>query len=239
MTPLVASIDTDSSHHAPANGQSPDYMSGDTHARSPFSKDSSRVHGTDHSEHINDVYSTPSLAAAGAMRSLSERIQLLMQTEGGAGTIARICGVSEGTVRNWRDGHSDMSRQRCVVLAQALGISVLWLITGEGAMKPKSIDDDAPTACVPPTADFSQIETTPRPHTLAVDPHLLAAALRLLQSYIGLIGGSLSSDQRANVLAELYELLGRASDPGHAERLIAFHATLSGLLHGNRHAMIA
>ena len=62
---------------------------------------------------------------------------------------------------------------------------------------------------------------------------------RLLQSYIGLAGGSLDPSQRADVLVELYELLGRAGEPGHAERLIAFHATLGNLLRGSRRTLIA
>lgn len=172
-------------------------------------------------------------------QDFSVRIRLLINRVGSANALAQCCGVSEGTVRNWRDGHSDMSRERCVALAQALDISLLWLVTGEGAMKAEFPAANATAARASSPAHSGGIEANPQRRASAIDSRQLAAALRLLQSYIGLAGGSLDSPQRADVLAELYELLGRASESGHAERLIAFHATLGNLLRGNRRALIS
>jgi hypothetical protein len=189
--------------------------------------------------------------AAPSTDNLAARIQLLIRSAGSMASIARRCGFSEGAVRSWRDGHSDISRERCVVMAQTLNISLMWLITGKGPMKACSADENLLAASkVEParaTASFAnaadhaenQAWQPPRARIPAVDPRLLAAALRLLQSYIGLLGGSLNPTQRADVLAELYDILSAADGPDHIDRLIAFHATLGNFLRGNRHALIA
>lgn len=178
--------------------------------------------------------STPARAVA---QDFAVRIRVLINRAGGTHALARCCGVSESTVRNWRDGHSDVSRGRCVALAEALGISLLWLITGEGTMKAGARADEAGGLARHP-ARIAGIRATSRDRPWTIEPRQLAAALRLLQSYIVLAGGSLDSPQRAEVLSQLYELLGRAGEPGHAERLIAFHAMLGNFLRDNRRALI-
>ncbi|MEP6907351.1 MAG: transcriptional regulator, partial [Pseudoxanthomonas sp.] len=49
----------------------------------------------------------------GATNGLSARMQMLIRSEGSMASIARRCGFSEGAVRSWRDGNSDISRERC------------------------------------------------------------------------------------------------------------------------------
>jgi transcriptional regulator with XRE-family HTH domain len=166
---------------------------------------------------------------------LPARIQQLIELEGGVCAIAERCGFSEGSVRNWRDGRSDPSRERCVTMAQVLGVSLVWLVAGEGSMK---ADAGRPAQ---PSAEAS-VPTPPEPSPSArmpgLDSKLLASALRLLQSYIGLIGGSLDSNARADRVAELYDILKHSGDAGLAGRLITFHHTLSTQLRRNR-ALIA
>src|SRR3569623_1994831 len=87
--------------------------------------------------------------------TFADRIKLLIQRVGSATEIARMCGFSEGVVRSWRDGNTDPSRARCVTLARTLGISLVWLVAGEGAILP-----DVAQA----SADEQTIsDTTPRP----------------------------------------------------------------------------
>lgn len=238
MSTLTATPGAGPSRPAAGNGATTDFMCDEAHASISFLERPPRGSGTAHNGFTDDARMAPSQAPANTALSLSTRIQWLIRAEGSASAIARSCGVSEGTVRNWRDGHSDMSRERCVILAQALGISLLWLVAGEGAMRvePRPVVAMA-HAAAPVRADA--IEPVPQAGMPAVDARLLASTLRLLQSYIGLAGGSLDPSQRADVLVELYELLGRASEPGHAERLIAFHATLGNLLRGGRRTLIA
>src|SRR5690606_19011522 len=67
--------------------------------------------------------------------TFADRIRLLIQRVGSATEIARMCGFSEGVVRSWRDGNTDPSRARCVTLARTLGISLVWLVAGEGSIQ--------------------------------------------------------------------------------------------------------
>jgi|GEM_PF-953064 len=239
MSTLAAMPHADPSRCIAGNGNPADFQGDPSHARIAFLERPPRGSGTVRDGVTDDVRMASSQAPADTALGLSARIQWLIRTEGSASAIARSCGVSEGTVRNWRDGHSDMSRERCVILAQALGISLLWLVSGEGAMRVEPRAAAATTTFADSPTPTGAIEGTPRARTPAVDARLLGSALRLLQSYIGLAGGSLDPSQRADVLVELYELLGRAGEPGHAERLIAFHATLGNLLRGSRRTLIA
>jgi hypothetical protein len=239
MPTLTATHDADSSRHATVNGNAADLMKDETRTRIPFLEHFPLRSGAPCDGFANDMRLASSQAPAEAASSLAARIQLLIHIAGSASAIARHCGVSEGTVRNWRDGHSDMSRERCVILARALDISLLWLVAGEGAMRTESPAAVATAVPATPAIQAEAVEARLQAGTPAVDSRLLASALRLLQSYIGLAGGSLDPSHRADALVELYELLGRASEPGHAERLIAFHASLGNLLRGNRCALIA
>ena len=76
--------------------------------------------------------------------TFSDRIKMLIQRVGSVTEIARMCGFSEGVVRSWRDGNTDPSRARCVTLARTLGISLVWLVAGEGSMQidPGSMNHD-------------------------------------------------------------------------------------------------
>lgn len=239
MSTLIATPEVDPPRTAAGSGGAADFMRDGTRARISFPGRPPRRPGAARGGLADEARMAPAQAPAGTALSLPARIQCLIRTAGSASAIARSCGVSEGTVRNWRDGHSDMSRERCVMLAQALGISLLWLVTGEGAMRAEPQVSAAPAVLAAPPALPEPTGTARHAHAPAVDARLLASALRLLQSYIGLAGGSLDPSQRADVLVELYELLGRAGEAGHAERLIAFHATLGNLLRGNRRALIA
>jgi hypothetical protein len=131
-----------------------------------------------------------------------------------------------------------MSRGRCVALAEALDISLPWLVTGEGTMEAGPRTDEVAAEARSP-ARLAGIRDTSRCRSWSIEPRQLAAALRLLQSYIRLAGGSLDSPQRAEVLSQLYELLGRAGEPGHADRLITFHAMLGNFLRDHRRALIS
>jgi len=154
----------------------------------------------------------PSPAKTIDEQDFSARMRLLVERAGGTGALAACCGVTARTVRNWCNGHSDISRERCLVLARAMRISPLWLISGEGGMAEASAEP-APAA----------------ERLRDVDSVRLAAALQVLQSYIVLVGGSLSIAQRAEALAELYDMLAQPG-PADATRVVAFHKTLAARL---------
>lgn len=168
---------------------------------------------------------TLSSPARADTRDFSARIGLLIEHAGSISALAQCCGVTERTVRNWRNGRGDISRDRCLVLARALRISPLWLISGEGCMTAGAVENPPP-----PAADAQDRQPS-------VDSERLAAALQVLQSYIVLVGGSLSLAQRAEAVAELYGMLAQPG-PSNAGRLIAFHKTLAIYLRSNRQALI-
>jgi len=165
---------------------------------------------------------------AGASFDLMTRIRLLIAQEGSASAIARRCGCSEGAVRSWRDGRSDLSRTRCVTLARALGVSLTWLVAGEGPMK--SADEAAGQDAA---GDDPHTPATASARTPGIDAQRLAATLRLLQSYVCMIGGSLNPAQRADAVVELYQLLGDFGSAHIVDHVIAFHTRLAAQLrHG-------
>jgi transcriptional regulator with XRE-family HTH domain len=171
-------------------------------------------------------------------QDLAMRMRLLIAREGSASALARRCGCSEGSVRSWRDGHSDPSRARCITLARALNISLQWLITGEGPMHPQNNENRDATSgkSTPPPAATTVVPATPS--ASGIDAQRLAATLKLLQSYICLVGGSLNTEQRAEVVAELYGLLRDASELHEVDRLIAFHNKLGAQLRNGRASLI-
>lgn len=175
--------------------------------------------------HSTEADATLALSAEADTQEFSARVHLLVKRAGGASALAQCCGVTERTVRNWSHGRSDISRDRCLVLARAMRISPLWLISGEGRMSAEQLE---PEAAAPDA----------REREAGVDSERLAAALQVLQSYIALAGGSLSIAQRAEAVVELYGLLAQPG-PIDADRFIAFHRRLAAYLRANRQALIA
>ena len=180
---------------------------------------------------------SPPPRVANIAGNLAARMQQLIELEGSVSALAERCGFSEGAVRNWRDGRSDISRERCITMAQILGVSVLWLVAGEGPMKvgPENSPPPQPISSTSSPSAHSAPDTV---RMAGLDSRLLADSLRLLQSYIGLIGGSLDPNSRADRVAELYDILSHACDATHVNRLMSFHSTLSDQLRRNR-ALIA
>ncbi|MCW8806540.1 MAG: transcriptional regulator [Rhodanobacter sp.] len=148
--------------------------------------------------------------------SFSDRIKLLIQRVGSATEIARMCGFSEGVVRSWRDGNTDPSRARCVTLARTLGISLVWLVAGEGAIQidPSiSLQDEQKSSEVitsqrPRTGPGSMTPILPQARASGVDAQRLNAAMRILQSELDLADSRLTLAESADMLTELYEILG-------------------------------
>lgn len=142
--------------------------------------------------------------------SFAERVKTLIMEYGGVSTIARKCGFSEGVVRSWRDGRSDPSRGRCLSLARGLGVSLIWIVAGEGPMR------DASAETEPTHAATSQ----------GMDSRRLSAAAEVLQSTLNLVGSDLSLPQNTDLLAEYYELLGETDAVTRARMAARLHARL-------------
>lgn len=167
--------------------------------------------------------------------TFADRIKLLIQRVGSATEIARMCGFSEGVVRSWRDGHTDPSRARCVTLARTLGISLVWLVAGEGALQ---VD---PSTTTSDDAQYSSETVSPQrtrgrighAHGVAtatdssVDPRRLNTAMQILQSELELANSPLSLAENTDMLTSLYEILGTDGSSVDASAMLKFNRQLA------------
>jgi hypothetical protein len=170
-----------------------------------------------------------------AAETFAERIKLLIQRVGSATEIARMCGFSEGVVRSWRDGNTDPSRARCVTLARTLGISLIWLVAGEGSLMAESRQS------APEEQYSSEKTTTHRAHDRSialdhadgsiVDAQRLNTAMQILQSELGLANSQLSLSDNADLLTQLYEILGPGGSHMDPLAMVAFNQQLVERLH--------
>jgi hypothetical protein len=178
--------------------------------------------------------SQPLVSTSSLETNFSDRIKLLIQRIGSVTRIARMCGFSEGVVRSWRDGNTDPSRARCVTLARTLGISLMWLVAGEGSIlidPAASTPDDqrsalsssshARTRLLP---DASHVASVPNS---GVDTQRLNAAMRLLQSELALTNSGMSLAENTDMLTELYEILGPTGAQADATAIVEFNHRLA------------
>lgn len=181
----------------------------------------------------------PSIASAG--NPFADRIRLLIQRVGSATEIARLCGFSEGVVRSWRDGNTDPSRARCVTLARTLGISLVWLVAGEGNMQPER---DLPVGDDPFSAERT-VAHSPRNRPdaavrssanagMAVDTSRLNTAIKILQSEFELAGFPLVLAEHADLLASLYGILGPNGTHLDTGAMLTFNGRLAERLQRER-----
>ena len=172
--------------------------------------------------------------------TFAERIKLLIQRVGSATEIARMCGFSEGVVRSWRDGNTDPSRARCVTMARTLGISLIWLVAGEGVLQ---ID---PAATSTDDVQYSSETASPQrarrihhAHHLAVvdgqmNPRRLNTAMQVLQSELELADSSLSLADNTDLLSHVYQLLGTDGSTVDATAMVKFRRQLAERVHQSK-----
>lgn len=75
-----------------------------------------------------------------------ERMRIVVDMFESRAEAARQCGVTDATIKRWITGQADPSRTNLVRLAQAAGVSIAWLATGEGS------PDNAAVQAPPPKA---------------------------------------------------------------------------------------
>lgn len=159
-----------------------------------------------------------------------------------------MCGFSEGVVRSWRDGNTDPSRARCVTLARTLGISLVWLVAGEGTPQ---VDPSLPSL----DDQYSSERATPHrlharqnahEHTqglqeqqtatagAAVDAQRLNTAVRILQSELSLANSQLSLSENTDLLTQLYEILGPGGSHLDPLAMVTFNHQLADRIRKDR-----
>lgn len=55
---------------------------------------------------------------------------------GGISALSRTSGVATRTIKGYIDGDNDPTRKKLIAMAEAANVSVEWLATGKGAMRP-------------------------------------------------------------------------------------------------------
>lgn len=160
-----------------------------------------------------------------APSSFASRVRAVIKMSGSVSEIARRCGFSEGVVRSWRDGNTDPSRGRCVTMAKTLGLSLVWLAAGEGPMMLDGSSED-PASRNGRTGETTGGREAAADRSTALDPNRLAAAMKLLQSDIEMTGSRFSPVRHADLVAEMYSILGRSGEADYADRMVAFRRTL-------------
>ncbi|MFA6232484.1 MAG: helix-turn-helix transcriptional regulator [Rhodanobacter sp.] len=182
---------------------------------------------------------TPSPSSNG---TFSDRIRLLIQRVGSATEIARMCGFSEGVVRSWRDGNTDPSRARCVTLAKTLGISLVWLVAGEGSiqMDPSANlqDDQYSSEVVSTQRPRTRLgSVTPMPlqaNTKGLDTQRLNKAMQILQSELDLAESPLTLSESTDMLTNLYEILGPGGINVDTSAMMSFNRKLGERIRQSR-----
>lgn len=182
---------------------------------------------------------SPSSTSTG---TFSDRIRLLIQRVGSATEIARMCGFSEGVVRSWRDGNTDPSRARCVTLAKTLGISLVWLVAGEGSIQvdpSANFKDEQHSSEVVSTqrARARSGSVTPMPlqaNIKGLDTQRLNKAMQILQSELDLADSRLTLGESTDMLTELYEILGPGGVNVDTSAMMSFNRKLGERIRQSR-----
>ena len=167
--------------------------------------------------------------------NFADRVKLLIQRVGSVTQIARMCGFSEGVVRSWRDGNTDPSRARCVTLARTLGISLMWLVAGEGSIliDPTVTTVDDQRSSLPssqrtvPMRSVHGVSGVASMTESGVDTQRLSTAMRLLQSEFALTNSGMSLAENPDMLTELYEIIGPAGTQADATAIVEFNQRLA------------
>jgi transcriptional regulator with XRE-family HTH domain len=166
--------------------------------------------------------------------TFAERIKLLIQRVGSATEIARMCGFSEGVVRSWRDGNTDPSRARCVTLAKTLGISLVWLVAGEGTLQVdpthSGADEQYSSEKAAPHRSHGRMGPTHNhmaTTTTGVDAQRLDTAVRILQSELSLANSQLALSDNTDLLTQLYEMLGPGGSHVDPLAMVTFNQKLA------------
>ncbi len=180
---------------------------------------------------------TTNLQGAG---TFADRIKLLIQRVGSATEIARMCGFSEGVVRSWRDGNTDPSRARCVTLARTLGISLVWLVAGEGTLQADTtlptLDDQYSSEKMTSHRSHHRAGTDDHAAGAAVDAQRLNAAVQILQSELSLAGSQLRLSENTDLLTQLYEILSPGGSHVDPIAMVTFNHQLAERMRKERGA---
>lgn len=78
--------------------------------------------------------------------SFADRIKEVIRMVGSAEKLARLTGMSARGIGQYASSQSDPTRTKLIALAEASGVNVLWLATGEGPKMKEAVEEKPPAA---------------------------------------------------------------------------------------------
>lgn len=103
-----------------------------------------------------------------------------------ANAFAQKCGISESVFRKYLASASVPGADKLVDIARVAGVSLVWLATGEGSASGDLAD--------------------PSRETGPVDEALLETVIESVEAGLEQIGGALSPDKKAKLIAAIYRI---------------------------------
>lgn len=71
--------------------------------------------------------------------AFSERLKDCETRAGGQSALARLAGITQSTIRGYMKRQTEPPRDILIQIAEAAGVSLLWLATGAGPMEPEPV----------------------------------------------------------------------------------------------------
>ncbi|NMC73976.1 MAG: helix-turn-helix transcriptional regulator [Geobacteraceae bacterium] len=118
--------------------------------------------------------------------SFANRIERLIKLVGSKEKLGQLSKISAVMIGKYESGQSEPSRDKLISLANAAGVNVLWLATGEGPMKRKEAGEVDDKGSPPP-----------------LDDDLLATALKMVETMSKDL--SIDQDKKASLVSSAYK----------------------------------
>jgi transcriptional regulator with XRE-family HTH domain len=158
--------------------------------------------------------------------SFISRLQHVISEVGSAEKLAKLTGISGRGLGTYAKGEADPSRAKILQICKASGVSVGWLLTGEGPIKkgenptPAKVKIESETLIVPMKDLY--------PDSLPYDQKLLKELVIEIEEYLLMKNARIPPSKKAEILTMLYEQflsqeLNKKNDKGrdHVQRLLS------------------
>ncbi|CAK0752058.1 putative HTH cro/C1-type domain-containing protein [Azospirillaceae bacterium] len=136
--------------------------------------------------------------------SFSSRLRTILDEQKSVLSFARKCEVDDNLLRRYLAG-SEPGLDKVVRIAKAAGVSVQWLTTGEGPMRPEDESSAPPTSVTPP------LEPAPVPD---IDKELMGRLMDAIHRLYKQEGATISMIDLGRLTADKYsEIIQAAQTP--------------------------
>lgn len=116
------------------------------------------------------------------IQAFTDRIKFLIRNFGGDTDqgFADLLGLGKTTIFRWRTGAALPDGASCILITRKFGVSIDWLLTGEGSMMVENKQPDKPHLTATASQEAQTTNTITEPDSTTRD--LLLAAQRVLKA---------------------------------------------------------